>query len=264
MVEKAVGLRKHFSFFEKHPIGFGPKDLPRWPFHAVGQRARELGKLRRKLAALKVATDSCRSVEELVDKVQDFPEFRTDQKRSELVSLLTLLARQPPTFLCEIGSALGGTLFLLARVCSPDALIISVDFGVPLVRRLVHRQMAAKGQRIISICGDSRSSKTISRLKSILAKNRLDCLFIDGDHSLEGVTADFVNYSPLVRAGGTIVFHDIIPDYKSRFGIEGSGWTGDVHKLWQQLRSQFCFEEFVEDPAQDGYGLGVIHWSQDR
>jgi hypothetical protein len=35
---------------------------------------------------------------------------------------------------------------------------------------------------------------------------RLDLLFIDGDPSYEGVKADFVNYSQLVRPGGLIGF----------------------------------------------------------
>jgi len=262
MSQKGFRLKERLAVLERHPIGYGAEHLPRWPFHAVGRRARELARLSRKLAELNRAAANCRTAGEVFETVQGFPEFRADQKRSEFLSFLELLALNPPNFLCEIGSASGGSLFLLARVCAPDATIISVDFGLSLVRRLIHRQMAAKRQRIISIRGDSRSSETMGRVRSILGTNRLDCLFIDGDHSLAGVTADFVNYSALVRAGGTVAFHDILPDYKSRFGIDASGWTGDVHILWQQLRSQFPFEEFVENPEQDSYGLGVIHWRQ--
>jgi len=38
----------------------------------------------------------------------------------------------------------------------------------------------------------------------------LDFLFIDGDHTYEGVKRDFEMYSPLVRNGGIIAFHDIV------------------------------------------------------
>lgn len=260
MTEKSPGIRKWLSVLERHPIGLTAQDFPRWPFHAVGGRVQELSTLRRRLAELKAATANCRATGEVFDKLQGFPEFRTDQKRSEFLSLLALLAGNPPNFLCEIGTAYGGTLFQLARVCAPDATIISVDVGTQMVRRLVYRQMGLSRQQIICIRGDSSSPETVKQVTSVLGRNRLDCLLIDGDHSLDGVTADFANYSPLVQAGGKIVFHDIIPDYENRFGIQGSGWAGEVHKFWQQLRSQFSFEEFVENPEQDGYGLGVIDW----
>jgi predicted O-methyltransferase YrrM len=45
-----------------------------------------------------------------------------------------------------------------------------------------------------------------------LKDNKVDFLFIDADHSYEGVKKDFEMYSPLVRKGGIIAFHDIIPD----------------------------------------------------
>jgi hypothetical protein len=34
-------------------------------------------------------------------------------------------------------------------------------------------------------------------------------LFIDGDHTYEGCLKDWTMYSPLVRSGGLIAFHDI-------------------------------------------------------
>lgn len=37
----------------------------------------------------------------------------------------------------------------------------------------------------------------------------LDCLFIDGDHSFDGVAFDYSVYSPAVKKGGLIAFHDI-------------------------------------------------------
>lgn len=38
--------------------------------------------------------------------------------------------------------------------------------------------------------------------------SRIDLLFIDGDHSIKGCDFDFVSYSPLVKKGGFIAFHD--------------------------------------------------------
>jgi len=41
-------------------------------------------------------------------------------------------------------------------------------------------------------------------VRGILGSRKLDFLFIDGDHSYEGVRRDFEMYSPLVREGGII------------------------------------------------------------
>src|ERR1700687_4469434 len=143
MSQKGFRVKERLSVLERHPIVYGAEHLTRWPFHALGRRAQELARLSRKLAELNRAIANCQTPGEAFDTVQSFPEFRADQKRIEFLSLLELLALNPPNFLCEIGSASGGSLFLLARVCAPDATIVSVDFGLPLVRRLVHRQMAA-------------------------------------------------------------------------------------------------------------------------
>ncbi|MFN8207210.1 MAG: class I SAM-dependent methyltransferase [Bacteroidales bacterium] len=40
----------------------------------------------------------------------------------------------------------------------------------------------------------------------------IDFLFIDGDHSIEGCDFDFTHFSPFVRRGGYIAFHDFYPD----------------------------------------------------
>ncbi|MDJ0647631.1 MAG: class I SAM-dependent methyltransferase [Xenococcaceae cyanobacterium MO_188.B19] len=36
----------------------------------------------------------------------------------------------------------------------------------------------------------------------------IDFLFIDGDHSIEGCSQDFLNYSDQIKVGGYIAFHD--------------------------------------------------------
>jgi len=42
--------------------------------------------------------------------------------------------------------------------------------------------------------------------------SQIDFLFIDGDHSIEGCDYDFINYSPFLKKGGYIAFHDFYPD----------------------------------------------------
>jgi len=53
--------------------------------------------------------------------------------------------------------------------------------------------------------GNSFKDESINFAKNI---GPVDLLFIDGDHSYEGVKKDFENYSPLVESGGYIIFDD--------------------------------------------------------
>jgi hypothetical protein len=41
-----------------------------------------------------------------------------------------------------------------------------------------------------------------------VAKNQYAIIYVDGDHTFEGVTADIINYSPLVQKGGFLVMDD--------------------------------------------------------
>ena len=42
--------------------------------------------------------------------------------------------------------------------------------------------------------------------------DRIDMLFIDGDHSIKGCTTDFNLYSPKIIKGGFVAFHDYYED----------------------------------------------------
>ena len=58
------------------------------------------------------------------------------------------------------------------------------------------------------IKGNSTNNDTINKLKKKLEGNKIDVLFIDGDHSYEGVKKDFLNYSDFVRSNGLIILDD--------------------------------------------------------
>ena len=101
----------------------------------------------------------------------------------------------------------------------------------------------------------------INSVQSWLGADRFDFLFIDGDHEYEGVRADFLAYYDLVRPGGLIAFHDIVPDEFARTGQRTSGsqcYGGGVYRLWQELRDRFPHREFVQSWDQNGFGIGVL------
>ena len=166
-------------------------------------------------------------IETVVDAILTLPVPAT-QKRTEILQLLHALKDLRPRFLCEIGSASGGTLFLLCQVAAPDATILSIDIDYTPLKKVVFPCFRRDSQRVKCLAADSHSPETHSSVIKHLAGNRLDFLFIDGDHSWSGVKADCDMYGPLVRPGGIVAFHDIVPDFRTRYGTSTVADVGQV------------------------------------
>ena len=88
----------------------------------------------------------------------------------------------------------------------PDDLLIE--------RTTINIESNNKGNSTISfITGNSQNKETISKLESKIKEESIDLLFIDGDHSYQGIKLDFNNYTKFVKPGGFIV----IDDYNKRW-----------------------------------------------
>jgi hypothetical protein len=75
------------------------------------------------------------------------------------------------------------------------------------------------------------------------------------------VTSDFLLYRHLVREGGFILFHDIVPDHTTSRGARSSAYSGGVPILWTELKDTYPSQEFICDPTQDGMGIGALRYS---
>jgi len=182
-------------------------------------------------------------------------DIRITQKDSEIHALCAELTALAPKALVEIGTEGGGTLFLFSALAADGATIVSVDLPRPFGgyrrhRALLYRAFARRGQRLELLRCDSHDPATQASVVRLLGRTQLDFLFIDGDHSLAGVRRDYELYGPLVRPGGLIAFHDIVP---------GAG-AGGAPDFWQELKrtTPHATEELVEDWSQDGFGIGVL------
>ena len=84
----------------------------------------------------------------------------------------------------------------------------------------------------------------------------LDILFIDGDHRSPAVDHDLFMFSPLVREGGLILMHDIIPAKQLTEEMIRDGWgTPDVRRAYDR----YIAETGCQHVELDGqFGLGVI------
>lgn len=198
--------------------------------------------------------------EELANIALRFPFIRALQVREEMVKFLQVVAELKPTRILEIGTCRGGTLFSICRLASPDATIISLDlppgrlgggYGYNWFQIPAFWMFTSAKQKLYLVRDDSHSQETFKRVVTHLRGQLLDLLFVDGDHTYEGVKSDFEMYSRLVRRGGVVAFHDIVehpPEAKC-----------GVSRLWNEVKQHYQYSEIVKDWEQRWAGIGVLY-----
>lgn len=87
------------------------------------------------------------------------------------------------------------------------------------------------------IHGDSHNLKTLEQLKGRLADRAIDLLFIDGDHSYDGVKRDYEIYGPLTKH--IIALHDINTEKISQHDCIA------VTDFWRELVAEDKFNTII-------------------
>lgn len=189
--------------------------------------------------------------------------FGAYQKEPEFGTLLALVEQREPKVVVEIGSGQGGSAWAWSKVGSVRKLIC-IDkpdgnwggAGEDRIKStLQYVANHAPWVKVSLLTGNSQSQSCLSSLESLLDGDGIDFLFIDGDHSYEGVKTDFLTYSPLVNKPGLIAFHDI---------CEHAVETGcEVKRFWDEVKESGIpaedYSEFISEPLHWG-GIGVIQW----
>jgi predicted O-methyltransferase YrrM len=236
----------------------------------VAQRGRVLLAEARAWRLLRARRDRDTSIDDDLDFIGELaPLGFWGQKRGEVAALLQILAAEPPLRVLEIGTARGGTLFLLSRVAHPCATLVTIDlpggpFGGGYGRHWepILRAMPRSTQTLKLVRGDSHDRRTLAMVAEIFHEGTVDFLLIDGDHSYAGVRQDFEWYVPLVRPGGLVALHDIVS------GPEDL--VGGVPRFWKEIRESYESRELVADRLpphaadvafagqEGGWGLGLL------
>lgn len=181
------------------------------------------------------------------------------QVKEELLRFLKEIKGRNLDTVLEIGTAKGGVLYLLSRISNSDAKIISIDLpegkfggGYPKWKVSIFQEFTTNDQDIHLIRKNSHHARTLKETRGVLDGDKIDLLFIDGDHSYEGVKSDFDMYAPLVKDGGIIAFHDIVSGPREN--------VGGVPRLWREIKEEYQNNtEFVKDWEQGGYGIGMVY-----
>lgn len=200
-------------------------------------------------------------LENIVDYCVDRPVLM-GQVRSEILELGRIIEGLAPVRSLELGTNYGGTLLLLCRISPPGAKIISVDLpcgpfggGYPKRKIPLFRKFPRRGTQLHLIRSDSHALATRDQILRILGGELLDYLFIDADHTYEGVRRDFEMYAPLVRSGGIIVFHDIVT-YRKETQCQ-------VERFWRELKPQYRHTEIVECCSDGRWPIAVTRESME-
>ena len=180
---------------------------------------------------------------------------QANQLEAEFCELLKMFEELSLERALEIGVFVGGSLYQWIKRMK-KGMVVALDapgrsWGMPHSDSQEEWLNWGKiyGIRVFPVLADSHDPYTVSIVHNFAP---FDFMFIDGDHSYEGVRADWINYRHMIRKGGIMAFHDILPDPSDQ-GIE-------VWRLWQEIAGTGKYEtrELLSYEGQQVKGIGVI------
>ena len=184
------------------------------------------------------------------------PDLFTQQIEWEWQQVIDVLKKMDIQYGMEIGTYGGGTFYTLCQMSNDNAVLLDLDLHEGQYDNLEYKERGLKSlgkgnQTIHVLNNDSQEQLSFGWAANILGENKLDYLFIDGNHSHDGVKSDFEMYSPLVKDGGIILFHDIVPHVKG----------ANVYDVWIEIKNNYWHKEFIEKPGEQGWaGIGVLKY----
>jgi len=167
----------------------------------------------------------------------------------EIENLQLTVTNHNPKVIVEIGTANGGTLARWLEIPSSET-IISIDYPVGIhggqgfeertyvISDAVEQSNLTK-KEFYAVNGNSKDPYLINRVNELLNGRKIDFLFIDGDHTYEGVKGDFEIYKQFLSDDAIVGFHDII---NSEYHIQHNCY---VSKFWNELKEEYECKEFI-------------------
>lgn len=116
----------------------------------------------------------------------------------------------------EIGAAAGGNTYLFNQFFNFEYSVI-IDDNKHKKHKM--RKRILEDIEYIEFIGDSHSQEAVDFLEK--TELNYDIIFIDGDHSYEGVKKDFETFRQFLNYGGFIIFHDSHANVQVKPFIDG-------------------------------------------
>lgn len=163
-------------------------------------------------------------------------ESKASQGKRELLWLLKKVSSIKPKVIVEVGVHQGYSMETWREAFDPE-LLIGIENDIN----------GLNYDDFVLLYCSSHELRTLKLLKETLDREKIDFLFIDGDHSYEGVKKDFEMYGPLVRKGGMIALHDIRLDGHPNVKVK---------KFWDGYIEDHYTNEWYQS---GGTGVGIIY-----
>lgn len=170
----------------------------------------------------------------MLDKIYNGCMIRgIQQKRKEFTEFINICINKNYKTILEIGAYSNGCTYAFSNIFDK---VVSID--------LEHKS-TERFKNVTYITGDSHEVRQD-------IDGKFDVLFIDGDHTYEGVKKDFELYKDMANKGGIICFHDI--------------WDTDEHhrqgcyvdKFWDEVKQNYKHEELGTEIKTWG-GIGILY-----
>jgi cephalosporin hydroxylase len=136
------------------------------------------------------------------------------QNRDELLDCAKFIEELKPRNVLEVGTQYGASFLVWCTLST--GIRVSVDMpngvfgGIPMdTVRERDTLFQQRFQNVFFVEKDSHLQSTVEEVEGLFKGDLVDFLFIDADHTYDGVSSDYNMYKKFVRVGGYIGFHDI-------------------------------------------------------
>jgi predicted O-methyltransferase YrrM len=143
------------------------------------------------------------------------------QVYEEILNLSYWLKGFKPNNILEIGT-MGSTFWIMSKLSTGKKVSIDIEPR----DSVIHHFMYGEDWKFFQ--GNSQTDEMFDKVKNFCPQ--FDFIFIDGDHTYDGVRKDFEIYKKLLSPRGVICFHDIDPNH-----IFAESYAGQVYKFWEDL-----------------------------
>jgi len=200
--------------------------------------------------------------------------IQSQMSKNERFQLYYVLRKLLPEFsqplrFIEIGSFAGSSLFLTCKALNrltSNLQGFAIDPGLHPQLKLVLQEVK---QNVTHLQVFSHDAVTQLQRKFEQDNNLPPFIFVDGDHSYEGVKQDIINYYPLLKPGGMMMFHDYLPalndENRSAILSHHGGNEPGIRQACQELMEDTYHCELIDipllyptDPTQTQAYLPII------
>lgn len=160
--------------------------------------------------------------------------YGIQQKKNEFLGLLKILDKlEKKENILEIGFYDGGTSYGFLQIFKN---VYSIDISE---EKEIWKEIKQEYPNWNYYSMDTHKEDTKEFIRNLGIK--FDCIFIDGDHSYEGVKQDYEMYKEFLSENGIICFHDILDTESHR----NCGCY--VHMFWNEIKECHKTTEIIDD-----------------